>query len=99
MTCQATEQAVQARGSVQQFLLLVPIASALCERVGFERGSTGYYGIVLAAIMATYQCGTTVLTANAPNLVLAGSAEALYLLSLGLSGFAMYRWLRDLVAP
>ena len=61
--------------TVSRTLLLVPIAAALAERVGFERGGTGYYGIVLAAIMATYQCGTTVLTANAPNLVLAGSAE------------------------
>ena len=28
--------------------------------------------------MSTYQCGTAVLPANAPNLVLAGAAESLY---------------------
>jgi anion transporter len=77
--------------TVSRILLLVPIAAALAERVGFERESTGYYGIVLAAIMATYQCGTTVLTANAPNLVLAGSAEALYKIQLT---YAEYLWVQ-----
>ncbi len=77
--------------TVSRILLLLPIASALSERVGFERGSNGYYGIVLAAIMATYQCGTTVLTANAPNLVLAGSAEALYQIQIT---YAEYLWLQ-----
>lgn len=77
--------------TVGRILLLVPIANALSERVGFERGSAGYYGIVLAAIMATYQCGTTVLTANAPNLVLAGSAEALYRIQIT---YAEYFWVQ-----
>ena len=77
--------------TVARILLLVPIAGALSERVGFERGSAGYYGIVLAAIMATYQCGTTVLTANAPNLILAGSAEALYHIQIS---YAEYLWVQ-----
>jgi anion transporter len=77
--------------TVSRTLLLVPIAAALAERVGFERGSTGYYGLVTAAIMATYQCGTTVLTANAPNLVLAGSAEALYKIQIT---YAEYLWVQ-----
>lgn len=59
-------------------LLLLPIVMALARRVGFEHGSTGYNGLCVATITATYQCGTTVLPANAPNLVFAGSAEALY---------------------
>src|SRR3990170_6745362 len=59
-------------------LLLVPILTAVAQRAGFERGSTGYNGICLAAIMTTYQCGTAILPANAPNLVLAGAAETLY---------------------
>jgi anion transporter len=77
--------------TVSRTLLLVPIAAALAERVGFERGSAGYYGLVTAAIMATYQCGTTVLTANAPNLVLAGSAEALYKIQIT---YAEYLWVQ-----
>jgi anion transporter len=72
-------------------LLLVPIVMALAERVGFERGSTGYNGLCLAAIVATYQCGTTVLPANAPNLVLAGAAEALYGVQIA---YAEYLWVQ-----
>lgn len=64
--------------TVGRVLLLLPIVMALARRVGFERDSSGYNGLCLAAILITYQCGTTVLPANAPNLVLAGSAEALY---------------------
>ena len=72
-------------------LLLVPIVMALAERVGFEHGSTGYNGLCLAAIVATYQCGTTVLPANAPNLVLAGAAEALYGVQIA---YAEYLWVQ-----
>jgi di/tricarboxylate transporter len=59
-------------------LLLVPIASGLAQRVGFERGSTGHTGLMLAAMVATFQIGTGILPANAPNLALAGAAESVY---------------------
>jgi di/tricarboxylate transporter len=64
--------------TVGRVILLLPIVMALAQRVGFAHDSTGYNGLCLATIIATYQCGTTILPANAPNLVLAGSAEALY---------------------
>ncbi len=72
-------------------LLMLPIVSALAERVGFERGSTGYNGLCLAALVTTYQSGTAILTANAPNLVLAGSAEALYGVQIT---YAEYLWVQ-----
>jgi anion transporter len=75
--------------TVGRVLLILPIVFALAERVGFERGGTGYNGLCLAALMATYQCGTTILPANAPNLVLAGSAEALYGIPIT---YAEYLW-------
>ena len=59
-------------------LLLLPIVAAIAQRIGFERGSTGYMGLLLAAMVATFQVGTGVLPANAPNLALAGAAESLY---------------------
>lgn len=77
--------------TVSRVLLLVPIVAAAAERLGFERGSTGYNGLCLAALMATYQCGTAILPANAPNLVLAGSAEALYGIHID---YAEYLWLQ-----
>jgi anion transporter len=77
--------------TVARVLLLMPIVMALAHRVGFEHGSTGYNGLCLATIVATYQCGTAVLPANAPNLVLAGSAEALYGVHLT---YAEYLWVQ-----
>ena len=77
--------------TVGRVLLLLPIVMALAQRVGFTHGSAGYNGLCLAAIVATYQCGTAVLPANAPNLVLAGSAEALYGIEIS---YAEYLWLQ-----
>ena len=77
--------------TVSRVLLLLPIVMALAKRVGFEHDSTGYNGLCLATIIATYQCGTAVLPANAPNLVLAGSAEALYGVQIT---YAEYLWVQ-----
>jgi di/tricarboxylate transporter len=64
--------------TVARMLLLLPIVIAAAERAGFARGSAGYYGLVLTTIVFTYNSGTGVLPANAPNMVLAGAAEALH---------------------
>jgi anion transporter len=77
--------------TVSRVLLLLPIVMALAKRVGFEHDSPGYNGLCLAMIIATYQCGTAVLPANAPNLVLAGSAEALYGVQIT---YAEYLWVQ-----
>ena len=77
--------------TVSRVLLLLPIVMALSDRVGFAPGTSGYNGLCLAAITATYQCGTAILPANAPNLVLAGSAEALYGVQIT---YAEYLWVQ-----
>jgi len=64
--------------TIGRVLLLLPIMSAVAERVGLQRGSSGYNGVALAVMMTSYQVGTAVLPSNAPNLVLAGAAETLY---------------------
>lgn len=64
--------------TVGRVLLLLPILSAVAEHLGLARGSRGHNGVCLAAIISTYQCGTAILPANAPNLVLAGASETLY---------------------
>lgn len=64
--------------TIGRVLLLIPIMTALAGRVGFAPGSNGYNGIMLSAIAGTYHAGVGVLPANAPNMVLAGAAEALY---------------------
>lgn len=70
-------------------LLLIPILSALAKRIGFEPGSPGYVGLILAAILSTFQIGTTILPANAPNLMLAGAAESIYDIHLA---YGEYLW-------
>ncbi len=64
--------------TIARVLLLLPIFAAAGARLGLARGSTGQTALALAAIIVSFQCGTTVLPANAPNLVLAGAAETLY---------------------
>lgn len=75
--------------TVARILLLVPIFVAVAARHGLQPGSTGYTGVMLATILATFQCGTAILPANAPNLVLAGAAETLYGVQLI---YAEYLW-------
>lgn len=75
--------------TVGRILLLVPILAAVAERHGLEPGSAGYNGVLFATIMASFQCGTAILPANAPNLVLAGAAETLYGVQLI---YAEYLW-------
>jgi anion transporter len=64
--------------TVARVLLLLPIFAAAGQRLGLAYGSNGQTGLALAAIIVSFQCGVTVLPANAPNLVLAGAAETLY---------------------
>ena len=64
--------------TVARMLLLLPIVMAAAKRAGFAQGSSGYYGLVMTAIFFTYNSGTGVLPANAPNMVLVGAAEAVH---------------------
>jgi len=64
--------------TVARVLLLLPIMAAAGERLGLAHGSPGQTALALTAIIVSFQCGTTVLPANAPNLVLAGASETLY---------------------
>jgi hypothetical protein len=65
-------------GTVGRILLLVPIVVAAAERAGLARGGRGTLGLLLIAIVGSYQSGLGILSANAPNMVLAGVAEQLY---------------------
>lgn len=61
-----------------RILLLLPLFTAITIHAGAPPGSRAHNGVCLAVIMTTYQCGTAILPANTPNLVLAGAAETLY---------------------
>ena len=57
-------------------LLLVPIFLALADRMGFEPGSNGRTGMVVAVALSSFLGPAAILPANVPNNVLAGAAEA-----------------------
>ena len=65
-------------GTVGRILVLVPIVLAAALRAGLAPGGRGTIGLLLVAIVGSYQAGLGILSANAPNLVLAGVAEQLY---------------------
>lgn len=78
--------------TVARILLLLPIISALAERLGLTRGSTGHNGVCLTMMMTNYHVGTAILPANAPNMVLAGSAETLYNVTLIYAEFLLVQF-------
>ncbi|MGE5506013.1 MAG: SLC13 family permease [Actinomycetota bacterium] len=64
--------------SMGRAVLLMPIALGIAERFGFERGTRGHTGVVLAAAFGCHVPTFSVLPANVPNLVLVGAAETLW---------------------
>lgn len=64
--------------SMGRVVLLMPIALALADGYGFEPGSKGRVGVVLAAAFGSHVATFSILPANVPNVVLAGAAESLY---------------------
>ncbi len=67
--------------SMGRVVLLTPIALAVADHFGFKQGSKGRTGIMLAVILGTYIPAFGILTANVPNVVLAGMAETKYKIS------------------
>ena len=59
-------------------LLLVPLITAMTGQLNLRPGGRGHVGACVAGILSTYQAGAAVLSANVPNLVLAGGAETVY---------------------
>lgn len=64
--------------SLGRLVLFMPIALAVAEHCGFPDGSNGRTGIVLAAAFGSTVPAFAILPANVPNMVLAGTAEAVY---------------------
>ena len=64
--------------SMGRAILLMPIALGLAARFGFERGSRGHTGVILAAAFGCHVPTFSVLPANLPNLVFVGASEKLY---------------------
>ncbi len=59
-------------------LLLAPLVLALADRLGFTADDPRRHGLFIAAVLGTVVPAFTIITSNVPNLVLMGSAEAIY---------------------
>ena len=64
--------------SLGRIVLMMPIIMALAEHMGYESGSRGRTGMLLAAAFGTWLPAFAILPSNAPNMILAGMAETLY---------------------
>ena len=58
-----------------RMVLILPILVALAQQLGYREGSREFFGIVLAGVMGSYLPSYGILTANVPNMVLAGVVE------------------------
>jgi len=58
--------------------VLMPIVLAVADRAGLAEGSRGRTGLALAVGFGTFMLSVSILPANVPNLVLAGSIETNY---------------------
>ncbi|MDZ7832572.1 MAG: SLC13 family permease [Desulfobacterales bacterium] len=59
-------------------VLLVPVVAAISDRLGFNEGSKGRSGMVMAATLACFAPSCAILPANVANMILAGAAEKVY---------------------
>ncbi|APG48987.1 SLC13 family permease [Phaeobacter porticola] len=64
--------------SIGRIMILLPVISALAERVGFGAASNGRTGMLAVATFGTFAPAFTILPANAPNMILVGMAETIY---------------------
>lgn len=64
--------------SLGRAALLIPIALAVADRLGFSEGTRGRMGIVVATAFGTHVPSFAILPANVPNVVLAANAASLF---------------------
>jgi anion transporter len=62
--------------------LLMPIVMAMADQAGLRDGDNGRIGLALAVGFATFMLSTSILPANVPNQVMAGTIETSYGLHL-----------------
>jgi anion transporter len=68
--------------NIGRIVLLMPIMTAIADRLGLCEGRPGRTGVVLAVGFGTFILSTTILPSNVPNLIMAGSIEAVHGLRL-----------------
>lgn len=62
-------------------VLLTPIGIAMANHFGFDAGSKGRTGVLMALILGSYFPAFAILPSNVPNMVMVGMAETQYKIS------------------
>lgn len=76
-------------GAMGRMVLLVPIALAVAERLGFGEHDNGRIALVLGAIFGTHTGSFAILPSNTPNVVWSGAMESIHGLQIG---YLDYLW-------
>ena len=76
-------------GSMGRMVLLVPIAVAVADRLGFAEHANGRIAVVLAAVFGTHIGSFAILPSNTPNVVWAGAMESIHGVEIG---YLEYLW-------
>jgi di/tricarboxylate transporter len=58
--------------------ITVPVVMALAREAGYEPGSNGYVGLVVAAVIGNFMIALAILPGNLLNIMVVGSGETLY---------------------
>lgn len=66
---------------IGRVLLLLPIVLAIADNFGFQKGSNGRKGLVMATVFGSIVPGFAILPANVPNMVLVGMSETQFQIS------------------
>lgn len=70
-------------GAMGRMVLLVPIALAVADQLGFEERSNGRIALVLATVFGTHVGSFAILPSNTPNVVWSGAMEAIHGIEIG----------------
>lgn len=70
-------------GAMGRMVLLVPIALAVADQLGFDEHSNGRIALVLATIFGTHVGSFAILPSNSPNVVWSGAMEAIHGIEIG----------------
>ena len=88
----ATALAFIVPAAIPRVVLLLPVTDALASSLGFERGTRGHTGIVLAALLATVVPSFAILTGNLPNLVLLGALQTVHGVEVGYLDYLLWNF-------
>jgi anion transporter len=75
--------------AMSRVVLLVPVITALADRVGYLPGTRGRDGLVIVATFATVVAPMGILPATVPNIVMTGLVESIYRITLQYGPFLL----------